>query len=285
MPISSKIIADSLSKTGVRITTLQITLPKVILAEFLTHRMFSRNFSSSRAIPTNKVVDLESFEPIYWGKNQAGMQAKVEEVDNVNYTSEIWQYIINQSKDASDKLAKSGLHKQWANRPNDWHVMATGVVTSTEWDNFFELRNHTDAQPEIDKLARAMKLCMDVSEPLLLTYGEWHLPYVTYEETQMYEPELLCMISSARTCRVSYLKQDGSVPSIEDDLKLFKRLAAARPMHLSPLEHQATPMQYSANKPDIGWQPGETHVDRYGRKWSGNFRGWVQHRQLWQNSY
>lgn len=283
MSICSKVIADSVAN-GIRITTMQITLPKVLLAEFNTHRVFSRNFSSSRAIPNSRMVNMDSFHPLHWGKNKSGMQSDVEEVDDISKTSELWQYGIDMSKRLSEELTANGLHKQYSNRPNDWHIMATGVVTSTDWNNFFELRLHQDAQPEINKLARAMLLCLDTSEPVHLKHGEWHLPYITHDEICRYDYDILCKISAARTCRVSYLKQDGREPSVSDDLLLFERLAGSRPMHLSPLEHQATPMLYSFNKPDIAWAEGETHIDRYGNKWSGNFKGWIQHRQLWQSN-
>ena len=271
MNISAKVIEDSISSYGKRITTLQITLPKVLLAEFNTHRVFSRSFSSSRAIPTSKLANQDHFEPLFWGENQAGMQSRGNEISDVETAKKIWNDAVEYSRKASEQLSALGLHKQWANRLNDWHIVANGIVTSTEWDNFFELRAHPDAQPEIQCLAVAMKNAMAASVPTLLRDDEWHLPYVHIEERSdsfFTKPEnrlILQKISAARCCRVSYNKHDGGIPSIKEDIALFERLAAARPAHLSPLEHQATPLGRTG---DVNTQ--------------GNFKGWTQFRKIWE---
>lgn len=269
MIISAKTIADSIHSGNIRITTMQITLPKVILAEFLTHRVFSRNFSSSRAIPTSRFNTLDSFEPTQFLKNQSGMQAMQEEIANPEAARAIWRDTIEYCKIAAEKLSALGVHKQWANRVNDWHVMATGIVTSTDWDNWFALRDHPDAQPEIRELAVQMRHALESSTPRVLQPGEWHLPYVT--DAEIADPffeipanvNMLKKISAARCCRVSYLKHDGTTPNIDDDLALYQRLAGAVPRHYSPLEHIATP--------DIEYTRPELH---------GNLRGWIQFRRM-----
>lgn len=269
MIISAKTIADSIHSGNIRITTMQITLPKVILAEFLTHRVFSRNFSSSRAIPTSRFNALDSFEPVQFLKNQSGMQAMQEEIANPEAARAIWRDTIEYCKIAAEKLSALGVHKQWANRVNDWHVMATGIVTSTDWDNWFALRDHPDAQPEIRELAIQMRHALESSTPRVLQPGEWHLPYITNAEIA--DPffaipanvNMLKKISAARCCRVSYLKHDGTTPNIDDDLALYQRLAGAVPRHYSPLEHIATP--------DIEYTRPELH---------GNLHGWIQFRRM-----
>jgi thymidylate synthase ThyX len=269
MIISAKTIADSIHSGNIRITTMQITLPKVILAEFLTHRVFSRNFSSSRAIPTSRFNALDSFEPVRFLKNQSGMQAMQEEITNPETARAIWRDTIEYCKIAAEKLSALGVHKQWANRVNDWHVMATGIVTSTDWDNWFALRDHPDAQPEIRELAVQMRHALESSTPRVLQPGEWHLPYVT--DAEITDPffeipanvNMLKKISAARCCRVSYLKHDGTTPNIDDDLALYQRLAGAVPRHYSPLEHIATP--------DIEYARPELH---------GNLHGWIQFRRM-----
>lgn len=269
MIISAKTIADSIHSGNIRITTMQITLPKVILAEFLTHRVFSRNFSSSRAIPTSRFNALDSFEPVQFLKNQSGMQAMQEEIANPEAARAIWRDTIEYCKISAEKLSALGVHKQWANRVNDWHVMATGIVTSTDWDNWFALRDHPDAQPEIRELAVQMRHALESSTPRVLQPGEWHLPYVT--DAEIADPffeipanvNMLKKISAARCCRVSYLKHDGTTPNIDDDLALYQRLAGAVPRHYSPLEHIATP--------DIEYTRPELH---------GNLRGWIQFRRM-----
>lgn len=78
MAYATKILADSISEAGDRLTTMEVTFPRLVLAEFNTHRVFSRNSASSRAIPVAKqlrrVLD-DPFVPEKFGRNQAGMQS------------------------------------------------------------------------------------------------------------------------------------------------------------------------------------------------------------------
>ncbi len=274
MTIEAKVIEDSISLAGERITTLQIKFHRYILPEFNTHRVFSRNFSSSRAIPTAKLIEqvrLHPAMPVHWGKNQPGMQADVElEGQELESAKSKWKLAAERAADVAEEMAALGMHKQVTNRPLDPYLYVTGIVTSTEWDNFFELRAHPDAQPEIHELAVKMREARASSTPKVLHLGQWHLPYVSEAERndQFFKIPanvfMLQKISAARCCRVSYLKHDGSLPNIDDDLALFQRLAGAVPQHLSPTEHQATP-NYTAS-----------------HSLEGNFRGWNQFRHVIQ---
>jgi hypothetical protein len=267
--MEAKVICDSISESGKRITTLQVKFHRFILPEFNTHRVFSRNFSSSRAIPTQKLLDQvrnDPAMPIYWGKNQPGMQAREELTPYIaNGAKFQWKHAALQAAFAAESLSELKVHKQIVNRLIEPFMWAHGVVTSTEWDNFFDLRCHIDAQPEIRALAYAIRSAMDNSTPILLQEGKWHLPYISEDEkhNDFFKIEankfMLQKISSARCCRVSYLKHDGSSPNIDDDLALYARLANQIPIHASPMEHQATPSIV------------ESHY--------GNFRGWAQFRK------
>ncbi len=287
MKITAHIIADSISTRGERITTFEIQLPKVLLAEFNTHRIVSKNFSSSRAIPTaaNNAVE-NIFEPIYWGKNQPGMVAKTEIIQDADSANVLWHTLVQECKTVATKLSELGLHKQWSNRCNDWHTMAKGVCTATEWSNFFKLRFHEDAQPEIAELAKIMRYCMDCSNPVLLNYNEWHLPYIHSYKTDkgvvQYSTETDGVLSlddakiiSASCCaQVSYRKNDSSLEKARAIFDMLNIGKEGKIPHFSPLEHQATPL------PDIpGFITGVTHMDKYARFWSANFCGWVQYRQ------
>ena len=274
--IEVKVIADSISPNGKRITTLQVKFHRFILPEFNTHRVFSRNFSSSRAIPTAKLIEQVRTNPalpVHWGQNQPGMQAQIELDERTKATAQReWRIAANMAADSAEILAGMGAHKQIVNRVLEPYLWVTGIVTSTEFDNWFELRAHPDAQPEIQDLAVKMKLAMMYSTPEFLNYNEWHLPYISIDEKNdsFFKLEanryMLQKISAARCCRVSYLKHDGSVPNIDDDLALFQRLAGAVPLHASPLEHQATPTPYA------------------GEGLNGNFYGWNQYRKLWEKA-
>lgn len=279
--IEAKVIEDSVSATGKRITTLQIKFHRFILPEFNTHRVFSRNFSSSRAIPTVKLIEQVRTNPalpVHWGLNQPGMQASAELAGaNLDNAIICWNMAAELAADQAEIMAAVGAHKQVVNRLLEPFLWATGIVTSTEWDNWDSLRRHEDAQPEIHELAVKIHEARENSTPTLLNYGEWHLPYVSIEERndkffQSREHlQILQKISAARCCRVSYLKHDGTVPNIREDLTLFDRLAGSVPLHASPLEHQATP--------DIIHASGVGHSYLY-----GNFDGWCQYRKIWEKT-
>lgn len=286
MNIYAKVLADSINSYGNRLTTFEIQLPKVLLAEFNTHRMLSKNFQSSRAMPNGAAVDVESFEPLYYGKNQAGMSAQLVEISEVEKAKELWNSHIETSKEVSRKLTELGLHKQWSNRANDWHIMAKGIVSGTEWANLLWLRDHDAAQPEFHELAKCIHTCFDQSVPQFLSPGQWHTPYVkstlqghvgqTFENNLTLEDAL--KVSASCCAQVSYRRLDDSV---EKAIALYDRLVGSDRIHASPLEHQGTPMEpYSACEvPEVG----VTHKDTKNQIWSANFNGWIQHRKLIDN--
>lgn len=255
MTTSAKIIRDSVSPEGHRLTTMEVTFHRFVLAEFNTHRMFSRNSASSRAIPTKKFMERVSAFPVEFGSNQPGMQAGPPlEGEDLKRAEELWGVAGIQMKMFAKQLADLGVHKQVTNRllePFMWHTV---IVTATEWDNFFGLRANPMAQPEIRVAAEMMLDAYKNSEPELLR-GQWHLPYVLDDELPL-DLGVLLKISAARCARVSYLTHDG-VRNIDKDLELFARLTEADPPHASPLEHVALPAR-----------PGETV--------EGNFTGWHQ---------
>jgi len=295
--ISAKILADSVSPQGTRMTTMEIEYPRFILAELNTHRMLSKNSASSRAIPVKTMhehIRNHPATPVHWGKNQPGMQAKAELTDNDLADAKfIWRRAMDDAIHWAWALAdRVGLHKQIANRITEpWMTMKT-VISGTEWRNFFWLRAHADAQPEIHQLAVAMWDAYNASTPQHLQPGEWHVPYVTtYRDShtgvlhyvdsndQYISAETARIISASCCAQVSYRKNDDS---IEKAQKIFDQLINSQPCHASPVEHQATPMDlrtYCNYEPET-WEYGVTHVSANGDLWSGNLRGWIQHRKL-----
>ena len=268
--ITATVIADSISSHNKRITTLQLKYPRFIHSEWMTHRAFSRNSASSRAIPIAKLVEQVQSDPampIYWGLNQPGMQASKEHEDIS--TAQVWWKAAAIDAAASATLLNDlGLHKQIVNRVLEPFQWMHTIVTATEWDNFFELRCHPDAQPEFQALACAIRTAMSESVPverrgLVAEGGTWHLPYVSDSERQTLSVAVLPKISAARCARVSYLKHDGTEPSVQDDLTLFERLVGGVPLHASPIEHQAIPAS-------ADWR-------------SRNFLGWYQYRDLFES--
>ncbi|QDP54408.1 MAG: putative thymidylate synthase [Prokaryotic dsDNA virus sp.] len=282
MTITAEVIADSMSPEGHRITTMQLRYPRFIHAEFMTHRVFSRNASSSRAIPVKKMIEdlrRDPAMPIYWGANQKGMQAGKELVGRERrLVEEAWLEEMEEAITTAQFMVESGLHKQIANRILEPWAHINVVVTATEWDNFFNLRAHPDAQPEIQQLALEMINAMAGSQPNHLKPGDWHLPYITAQEwsDQYYSPsqtsgwETLKRVSVARCARVSYLTHDGRETTIEEDLQLYDRLVGSTPIHASSTEHQATP-DSTGHDTWTGWEHQAAH---------GNFVGWIQNRKL-----
>jgi thymidylate synthase ThyX len=295
MTIQAKIIEDSISTAGKRITTFQLMYPRFIHAELMTHRVFSRNASSSRAIPVSKMLEMvrdDPAMPIHWGRNQPGMQAKEELLlGDRMHAKQLWHEAAIKASFIAEKMMEVGLHKQVANRILEPFQHISVVLTATEFDNWFELRAHEDAQPEIQYLAREMQLIMAGSTPKALAPNEWHLPYITDDDRTNIvtflkqgritrdEPrqseinEMLCRISAARCCRVSYLKHDGTTAAIDEDLALCEKLVGAKPLHASPFEHQATPdtrLEFEPGVPIRDWNHPELH---------GNFTGWIQYRK------
>lgn len=288
MTISAKVVADSVSEAGKRLTTLQLRYPKFIHGEFMTHRVFSRNASSSRAIPVERLIKDVIDDPVYpmhWGKNQPGMSASEECNQRIelypgtywgqdDYAREkVWDYAREEAIAMAQAFSDAGYHKQIVNRLLEPFCHINVVVTATEWDNFFALRRHPAAQPEMGALADAIFEAMAYSKPKPLVSGQWHLPYVQWEgwcPTSKFAN--LIKLSVARCARVSYLTQEGKTPTVEEDLKLYDRLVGSVPLHASPAEHQATP--------DALYHGGEA-----GSKWHqpylhGNLVGWCQYRKI-----
>lgn len=256
------VIADSMNTHGVRLTTLSLRYWRAIHAEVMTHRAFSRNAGSSRATPVKtmlKQVWSDPAGPLHWGVNQPGMQARAELVGwRRAIAAGVWRLAAKATCGFAWALMKLNVHKQVANRLLEPFQYINVLVTATDWDNFFELRDHPDAQPEIQHLAEQMRAAMRVSFPAILQPGEWHLPYVTNDDRKQYDSEVLIKLSTARNARVSYMTFEGRKPNPKRDIGLHDRLVVSRPIHASPAEHVARAMDN----------------DMYVR----NFRGFVQYR-------
>jgi thymidylate synthase ThyX len=273
--IYAKLVAASISVDNVRIYTIETCAPKFIDAEFEKHRMLSSNSSSSRAITTEKLLGAKRFVPFSWRKEQKGMQG-YEELSNTDALKAFWLNSTDVTESFVRTLKEFGVHKQISNRPLEWFTLQKKVVTATEWDNFFKLRLAENVQPEMYELAKCIKDCIDSAKPRSLRVGEWHVPYV--EDPVVNKDSL---IRSVACCaRVSYDNHDGTAVNKEKDAALFDMLLSNG--HLTPFEHQACVTSlYAIFNCDVDWWPeGITHVDRNKQHWSGNFRGFVQYRQL-----
>ncbi len=294
MSFDAKVLADSFSPAGHRLTTLEATFPRFVLAEFNTHRVFSRNSASSRAIPIVKQLRRvleDPYVPIEFGSNQPGMQAgpalagakreAAEQewlaarddavrrvlglVSDPALAADMPEALARVEEAVRDKAQPAewlNVHKQVANRllePFMWHTV---IVTATEWENFWNLRCHPDAQPEIRLTAERMRAAIDASEPAALDHGQWHLPLVGPDDReQVASIEDLIKVSAGRCARVSYLTHAGK-RDLAADVQLHDRLLESG--HMSPLEHPARPL---------------SKAELEQSEWCGNFRGWRSYRK------
>lgn len=320
--IVARIVADSVNTNGNRITTFELEYHRYIHGEIMTHRLFSRNAMSSRAVPVKKMIEQvenSPATPIHWGAAQSGMQADeecnnpVEKVlthllPNPLYGKEVsrsnnvgaWDFAKRCAVTSAKAFQEAGYHKQIVNRLLEPFQMMKVVLTATEFDNFFWLRCDKDAQPEIQALSRLMHEAMEENEPELLKEGEWHTPYVTHYRCPEYEnlfyylddedqtdlsAEEAVAISSSCCAQVSYRNIDNS---FDKAMNVYERLGVGGEgkVHASPFEHISTPMkwfEFDYNDPDLEPEKGVTHTDIDQNFWSGNFKGWIQHRQLLDN--
>lgn len=289
------ILADSISPEGIRLITWQLRYWRPIHSELMTHRVFSRNAGSSRARPSKTIIDQvmnDPWGPLHWGKNEPGMQANGElsgwELIN---SQRAWLEAAKFAAEMAEHMLNNNAHKQIVNRLLEPFTYIDVVLSGTDFANWYALRDHKDAQPEIRELASLMKEVQAHSEPKLLQPGQWHLPYITEEDYELAykfakvgritrdEPrpsevlELLKKASAARCARVSYKLFDGSNANFEADLDLFNRLLVSQPLHASPAEHQATPDEFV-------WETDYRHPSQH-----GNFRGWRQFRKMLPNEF
>lgn len=261
MSIHAHMVAHSSHPGSKDLITLQLRYPRFIHSEFMTHRVFSRNASSSRAVPFGILLDEVENDPampVEWGSNKPGMQAGAE-IEGIGEAKDIWLGARDAAVAYATEAADAGLHKQIVNRLLEPFAHISVIVTATDWDNFFALRDHSDADPTIRALARAIKEAIAKSNPYPCREGEWHVPYAdaVLPLTEMYR----AACSVARCARVSYLNHDGSEPVPSKDLRLKDKLLAGK--HMSPFEHQAVPT------------PGERHA---------NLDGWKSYRTVLEES-
>lgn len=271
--IRAQVILDSVSPDGYRLTTVQYRAPRCILAEINTHRDFSRNARSSRAVPVARLVDeirREPFVPL-WTRNQPGMQGQMLDPDSreAQRLFAAWSIAKHAAVAAAEELAMLGAHKQVVNRVLEPFAWVDGLISSTRWENFFVLRCHEDAEPHMQALAYAIRDTLAASTPRETPPGAWHLPYILDSERadSCWDLDSLKLISAARCARVSYKPFDADDVDPDRDLARGRAMLEARPLHASPFEHVATP------------------DERYGTAWvslhdHGNFTGWRQLRRM-----
>jgi len=253
--ITAEVVADSLNPFGDRLTSFVLRFPRIVLSEFNTHRVFSRNSASSRAIPFKKMVELakhDPFVPMAFQKDHRGMQG-TEYLESTEHDGcvRLWLDSRDDAIFRAESLSEFGVTKQLCNRLLEPFMFHTVLLTATEYENWFALRDHPAAEIHIADLAAKMRVAMDQSVPVTLGVGEWHIPFKDML------PEIDAIkIATARCARISYLNFDGT-EDYQKDIQLHDDLADMG--HMSPFEHCAQA--------------------RGDSEWSGNFRGFDQYRK------
>ncbi len=258
-----RIILDSVAPCNKRLTTVEIRYPRFIHSEIMTHRDRARNAASSRAIPWPKMMAAITDDPVIpirFGSEQKGMQTGGE-IDNPAEARDVWLRARDAAVVYAEMLAKLGVHKSICNRLTEPFMWITVVMTATEWENFFRLRCHPDAEIHFQKIAGMIRDAMRTSSPRPLAAGEWHRPYTSdvadigVFEDRGYADDVLNRISAARCARVSYLTHDSKRDPMQD-LELFDRLANGSGFgHWSPHEHVAQALATPERSgPFIGWK-------------------------------
>jgi len=270
--------------------TIRMRYPRIIHGEILTHRVFSRNGRSSRAVPVKTMLaELMQipFVPWHWGKNQKGMQAseecnemiKIPDWGDVNFhgtpktyshtREEAWLSARDAAVSHAEAFMAAGYHKQIVNRLLEPFAWMDTLVTSTSWNNFLHLRDHVDAEPHLKDLARMVRQAIEEADVEKIEHDNWHLPYITQEDRENLGGHKMNLIkvSAARCARISYKPFNGDA-SYEAELARYDGLVTSDRIHASPMEHQASP--------DSHW------LDPM---YSGNFIGWAQYRKLIKGEY
>lgn len=241
--ITVKILKDSITESGARVTTFELEYPRYILAELNTHRVFSRNTASSRAIPFNKMIDsIKNIEHVpIWTENKSGMQGEpILDDDLIVQCNSIWNDAKNNAIYYARKLHELGIHKQNFNRLLEPFQTVKTILTATEFDNFFKLRIHRAAMPEIHVLASLMFKELCESEPDFLSEDDWHLPYITADDIKKYGVETCKKIAVSCCAQVSYRKLDTTP---EKALSIYDKLVSGDIIHGSAFEHVCRPLK------------------------------------------
>jgi len=304
----AKVILASRPTNGAPpIVTIHMRYPRIIHGEIMTHRVFSRNARSSRAVPVARMLEEirnTPFVPWHWGKNQKGMQASEEcdarvkldpELGGGFEREEAWLHACDQALEHAAAFSEAGYHKQIVNRLIEPFSWIDTLITSTSWANFFHLRDHKDAEPHFRDLAVLVKGAIAGAEFQILKPGQWHTPYIQPEDRELAQAvidkrsdierymaeeemeDILNEISTARCARISYAPFDGD-GSIKKELERYDLLVGSSPLHASPAEHQATPDTRSVYYDDHGsWE---------NPRLAGNLGpGWIQFRKTLPGEY
>ncbi len=269
-----KMIEHTRAPCGKELRTITARYPRIVHAEVMTHRDRERNAASSRAIPwpvMSEQIQNHPFVPLSWGLEKSGMQVGEQVPEPLAALADkLWLEGRDFMVDLADKIANIGrtyneeyrltsgprpeydgikIHKSLPNRLTEPWMWITVVMSATEWNNFYRLRCHGDAEQHFRKIAEMIRTLNGESKPKELPTGEWHLPFIHPEDwvdaqelvsNREEQVTLIKNVSVARNARVSYLTHEGK-RSLSKDVELFDRLIGGSGFgHYSPHGHVAS---------------------------------------------
>lgn len=231
--IYAKVVLDSIVNKS-RVTTFEVRVPLLAWVQILTHRAFSRNAASNRAIPTKKLIESATFIPDEWPQNDKGMSpSETVSVEAATKATILWKNLMEKSVETALALHELGIHKEIANRVLSPFLIIKGLITSTEWQNFIDLRTHKTTQRETRLIAEQIRDYFATSELQDIPRVQYHLPFIKQGEEFKTQTDFI-LVSAARCARVSYLNHDGKT-DLSKDIALAIDLLENQ--HMSPFEH------------------------------------------------
>ncbi|MTH61118.1 thymidylate synthase [Paracoccus litorisediminis] len=307
----AKVVAASRSLTdGATLYTVHLRAPRIVWGEILTHRVFSRNARSSRAVPVKAMLNEvrnDPFVPWHWTGAKRGMQGvpghdkpillkgsagQFIDADLPVDPASAWLHGRDMAADLAESFLDSDYHKQVVNRLIEPYSWIDGLITATDWNNFFHLRDHGDAEPHLQDLARITEVALARARVSDLEPGDWHLPFITKEDwiyaVDFYPnfdqgADFLRRVSAARCARISYTPFDGQA-SYEREIERYNLLIQSERLHASPTEHQATPDRMAQSvtvvSGDGGYEERTEGMAYENAGLHGNLKGFIQARKL-----
>lgn len=299
MSYDVKILADSISTRGVRISSVVATYPRFIHSELMTHRMFGRNAASSRAIPPERIIENIQHHPFVPDFNRSvkgmGVGDALNETD-AKIAKVAWLNARDKTVQAALVLIDLDVDKSRINRLLEPFSWMTTIITATEWTNFLALRQPGNddpvpqsdfpAQPEFQIIARMVRDALRASTPVDLCNHDWHLPLVSVGERTLNERGLTniewARVSAGRCARVSFDTHDR-YEDPDHSLVRFSRLASSG--HWSALEHTARPLSIDDYNSDLDEKISFRDSPSPALDFVGHLRGWVCLRKLYADEH
>lgn len=317
--ISVEIVAHSKRPvTGEELITYRLTFPRIILAEINTYKMLSKNTSSSRAIPFEKMVEViekDPFIPIAWQKQHRGMQGYEyfeTEVENL-IRDGAWLEASKLAVQSAKNLYELSATKQLINRLLEPFMWVTQLVTGTResFEHLFNQRcpiypggckswkelcdldsNYTMETPIIKRLeknkgqaeihfmdlAEKMYDALQESIPNELFMGSYHIPFLK----DIISSEEMLGIDDLITMSVA-LTARVSYTSIGDDNKLTLERAKNIYNHCLENGHWSVFEHIGQCMRDSEYEHSIRQIDGQGydtKGWYKNFKGFKQLRGI-----